>query len=40
MSFGGILTMLAIFGSGYAVAFFVRRLWIPAPEASHGTARS
>ena len=40
MSFGGILTMFAIFGSAYAVAFFVRRLWIPAPEASHGPARS
>ena len=40
MSFGGILTMLAIFGSAYGVAFFFRRLWIPAPEASHGTARS
>ena len=40
MSFGGILTMFAIFGSAYGVAFFVRRLWIPAPEASHGSARS
>ena len=28
LSFGGILTMMAIFGSAYAVAFFVRKLWI------------
>ncbi|MBN1638624.1 MAG: YeeE/YedE family protein [Ignavibacteriales bacterium] len=28
MSLGGILTMFAIFGSAYAVAFFVRKLWI------------
>ncbi len=28
MSFGGIVTMFAIFGSAYMVAFFVRRLWI------------
>jgi uncharacterized membrane protein YedE/YeeE len=40
MSVGGILTMLGIFGSAYAAAYFVRRLWIPAPEASHGPARS
>jgi uncharacterized protein len=40
MSFGGILTMLAIFGSAYGVAYFFRRLWIPAVEARDGTARS
>lgn len=28
MSFGGILTMLAIFGAAYMVAFFFRKLWI------------
>jgi uncharacterized membrane protein YedE/YeeE len=28
MSFGGIITMLAIFGSAYFFAFFVRKLWI------------
>jgi hypothetical protein len=28
MSLGGILTMMAIFGSAYAVAFFFRKLWI------------
>ena len=28
MSFGGIITMLAIFGSAYGVAFFVRKLWL------------
>ncbi len=28
MSFGGIVTMMAIFGSAYAVAYFGRRLWI------------
>ncbi len=28
MSFGGIITMLAIFGMGYALAFFVRKLWL------------
>lgn len=28
MSFGGIITMLAIFGSGYAVAWFFRKLWL------------
>ena len=39
MSLGGIITMMAIFGSAYATAFFVRRLWIAAPEASHGSAR-
>lgn len=40
MSFGGILTMFAIFGSAYAVAYFFRRLWLPGSEASNGTARS
>jgi len=40
MSLGGIITMLAIFGSAYATAFFVRRLWIAAPEGSHGPVRS
>jgi uncharacterized membrane protein YedE/YeeE len=40
MSVGGVVTMLAIFGSAYASAYVVRRLWIPAPEASHGPARS
>ena len=40
MSFGGILTMLAIFGSAYGVAYFFRRLWIPVREACDGTARS
>lgn len=28
MSFGGIITMLAIFGSAYMVAYFVRKIWI------------
>lgn len=28
LSAGGLLTMAAIFGSAYAVAFFFRRLWI------------
>ncbi|MDX9847643.1 MAG: YeeE/YedE thiosulfate transporter family protein [Tenuifilaceae bacterium] len=28
MSTGGILTMMAIFGTGYAVAYFFRKLWI------------
>ncbi|MDA3928268.1 MAG: YeeE/YedE thiosulfate transporter family protein [Prolixibacteraceae bacterium] len=28
MSFGGIITMIAIFGSGYALAYFFRKLWI------------
>ena len=28
MSFGGIITMLAIFGSAYMVAYFFRNLWI------------
>lgn len=28
MSFGGIVTMFAIFGSGYAFAWFFRKLWI------------
>jgi uncharacterized membrane protein YedE/YeeE len=28
LSAGGILTMMAIFGSAYAVAFFFRKLWI------------
>ncbi len=40
MSAGGILTMLAIFGSAYGSAYFVRRLWIAAPEGHHGSARS
>lgn len=28
MSFGGIITMLAIFGGAYAFAYFVRKLWL------------
>lgn len=28
MSFGGIITMLAIFGAAYALAYFFRKLWI------------
>jgi uncharacterized protein len=28
MSTGGILTMMAIFGTGYAIAWFFRKLWI------------
>ncbi|MEZ5401748.1 MAG: YeeE/YedE thiosulfate transporter family protein [Bryobacteraceae bacterium] len=28
MSAGGILTMMAIFGSAYATAYFVRKLWL------------
>jgi hypothetical protein len=28
MSFGGIITMLAIFGSGYGLAYFARKLWL------------
>lgn len=28
MSFGGILTMLTIFGGAYALAWFFRKLWI------------
>ncbi len=28
MSFGGIITMLAIFGGAYALAYFFRKLWI------------
>lgn len=40
MSLGGIVTMMAIFGSAYGVAYFFRRLWIPGTEASHGPARS
>ncbi|HBZ65597.1 MAG TPA: hypothetical protein DEO70_02080 [Bacteroidales bacterium] len=28
MSFGGIITMIAIFGSGYAFAYFFRKLWL------------
>jgi len=28
MSFGGILTMMAIFGMAYAMAYFFRKLWI------------
>lgn len=40
MSLGGIVTMLAIFGSAYGTAYFARRLWLPAPEETHGSARS
>jgi uncharacterized membrane protein YedE/YeeE len=40
MSLGGIITMAAIFGSAYAVAYFVRRLWIAGSEGSHGPVRS
>lgn len=28
LSTGGILTMMAIFGAGYALAYFFRKLWI------------
>jgi uncharacterized protein len=28
MSFGGIITMFAIFGSGYAFAYLFRKLWL------------
>lgn len=28
LSLGGILTMMVIFGSGYAMAYFFRKLWI------------
>jgi len=28
MSAGGILTMMAIFGTGYLIAYFFRKLWI------------
>lgn len=28
MSLGGIITMMAIFGSAYALAFFFRKLWL------------
>ncbi len=28
MSLGGIITMMAIFGMAYAVAYFVRKLWL------------
>jgi uncharacterized membrane protein YedE/YeeE len=28
LSVGGFITMLAIFGSAYAVAYFFRKLWI------------
>jgi len=28
MSFGGIITMMAIFGSAYMLAYFFRKLWI------------
>lgn len=28
LSFGGIITMMAIFGSAYALAYFFRKLWI------------
>jgi uncharacterized membrane protein YedE/YeeE len=27
-SFGGLIVMLAIFGTGYAIAYFFRKLWI------------
>jgi rhodanese-related sulfurtransferase/uncharacterized membrane protein YedE/YeeE len=36
MSFGGIVTMLAIFGSAYGTAYFVRRLWIAAAGGNNG----
>lgn len=32
LSTAGFVTMLAIFGTGYALAFFARRLWIGAGE--------
>ena len=28
MSFGGIITMFAIFGAAYALAYFFRKLWL------------
>ena len=28
LSAGGIITMMAIFGTGYAVAYFFRKLWL------------
>jgi len=28
MSFGGIITMISIFGSAYLVAYFLRRFWL------------
>ena len=28
LSTAGFVTMLAIFGTGYAAAFFARRLWL------------
>lgn len=28
LSFGGIITMLAIFGTGYSLAWFFRKLWL------------
>jgi uncharacterized protein len=28
MSFGGIITMMAIFGSAYGLAYFARKLWL------------
>ncbi len=28
MSFGGIITMMAIFGGGYFLAYFFRKLWL------------
>jgi uncharacterized protein len=28
LSFGGIITMIAIFGGAYAFAYFVRKLWL------------
>ena len=40
MSLGGILTMTAIFGSAYLVAYFFRGLWLPVAEGSRGPARS
>jgi uncharacterized membrane protein YedE/YeeE len=40
MSLGGIVTMLAIFGSAYSSAYFFRRLWVAGPGSSHGSARS
>ena len=32
MSFGGIFTMIAIFGAAYALAYFFRNLWIKKGE--------
>jgi len=28
LSFGGIVTMMAIFGMAYGVAYFFRKLWL------------